>query len=652
MHRLIRVLLPAIVAFTAQAGKWKIENSRLAVTVDSDAGTLSVRDKVARQDWTQAPATPFTNVKTEKRAIAFDTGALRVKLTLSGSEPDLFVEADMVDRATKIENIPFLAPFALDSHDGALLIADYSNGHLYPLDMKPFPRRQFQLGSIDMPWLGVVDLRSGAGYAIVAETPDDCIFEMVTVGANSAPRVVWTPSKGEFRYPRRMFYHFSSRGGYVPLAKRYRTYAKQNGMLVPFSEKLKKNPNIARLFGAPDVWGNPSLKFAQEAKQAGVAKMLIHTSPSVARRTGITPEEMKAINELGYLSSTYDNYTDVFALEPGKQIDETHDRVPENVVLRADGTRMPAWLTWDKKQFMKRCPAVFIPAAKAVIPKDLSIFPYLGRFIDVTTAESLYECFDDNHPLTRTSKRETNVEFLSYVRSLNLVTGGEHGRWWAVPQLDYIEGMMSGGSYSWPAGYLRRPKSKDQEFTEPSGRKLPKWSEYEKWGIGHQGRVPLWELVFHEGIVTTWYWGDSNDFLLEAAPEITPRKDAFNILYGTMPMLWANKQGSWESARDVFLRTYRNTCKLHEAVAGTEMVSHEFVTPDRAVQRTRFSDGTQVIVNFGEAPYKAELGGRSYLLPASGFAVKGPRIEQSLALVNGRPVTTIRAPGFEYTDAK
>jgi hypothetical protein len=31
-----------------------------------------------------------------------------------------------------------------------------------------------------------------------------------------------------------------------------------------------------------------------------------------------------------------------------------------------------------------------------------------------------------------------------------------------------------------------------------------------------------------------------------------------------------------------------------------------------------------------------------------GFAVKGPRIEQSRAMVNGRIVTRIVAPGFEF----
>ncbi len=140
---------------------------------------------------------------------------------------------------------------------------------------------------------------------------------------------------------------------------------------------------------------------------------------------------------------------------------------------------------------------------------------------------------------------------------------------------------MSGGSYSWPAGYLTRPKSKQQEFT--------------------------------------------------------------------IPMMWAGRSGSWPASRGVFLTTYRNTCKLHEAIAGTGTLSHEFVTRDRAVQRTRFSDGTEVVVNFGEKPYAAKVGGRSYLLPQNGFAVKGPKIEESLSLSGGRPVTVIRAGWYQYT---
>jgi hypothetical protein len=45
------------------------------------------------------------------------------------------------------------------------------------------------------------------------------------------------------------------------------------------------------------------------------------------------------------------------------------------------------------------------------------------------------------------------------------------------------------------------------------------------------------------------------------------------------------------------------------------------------------------------------LASREYVLPQNGFAVKGPAIEQSLSLVDGRPVTSIRTATFSFTDA-
>ena len=645
---------------------WLLENALLRVTVDAGSGTLNVLDKSSGQEWRQPPARAgqgepkFRNVREIAGpppgiALEADFGwtagkpnTLLVTITLPGEAADLLIEADMADRDAEVGGFPFLEPLVSDLSEGVLVVADYCNGHAYPLDLDPFPRRWFSASRLAMPWIGVCDLKTGTGYAILIETSDDGYVECrdceIAGRKQVAPRIGWRPSKGKFAYPRRLIYHFAPSGGYVALAKRYREYARGQGLLVSFAEKLKKNPNIGRLFGAPDVWGDAGLDFARQAKAAGVDKMLIHGRSS--------PEAMRAVNELGYLTSEYDNYTDVFPVEPGGEIDSHHDRVPDHVVLKADGKRMTAWLTFDKKrQYMKRCPAFWVPAAKVVVPKVLQTHPFVGRFIDVTTAENLYECYDPKHPLTHGEKRACGGALLGYVRSRGLVVGGEHGIWWGVPHLDYIEGMMSGGYYSWPAGHLKHPKAKDEPFDNPWGGKYGTWEGYATWGIGHEHRVPLWELVFHDCVVSTWYWGDASDWLLEAAPEITPKKDAYNILYGTIPLMWANRDGGWHRDRDVFLRTYRNTCKLHEVVAGTELLAHEFLTPDHAVQRTRFSDGTEVIVNFGEKPHTAELAGRSYVLPQNGFAVKGPRIEQSLSLEEGRAVTAIRTADYLFTDA-
>lgn len=644
-------------------GLWTIENDSLRVIVSPASGLITVRDKVANYDWQQSTPTDssssgprFRRARRLIDGIAFEAdfgqtkgkpNTVNVTMSLADHGSDLVIDASMNDMSTEIDSVPFLDPFVFEETSGVLEVADYSNGHLYPLCIEPFPIRDQDCSRMDMPWVGVSNLKSGFGYAMIIDTSDDARLHYVShkvVDRNyNAPQVVWTGSKGTFAYPRRVIYRFVSKGGYVALAKAFRTYAQSKGMLVTLAEKAKKNPNITRLFGAPDIWGDSSLSFAREAKTAGVEKMLIHGDS--------IPEEIKSINELGYLTSNYDNYTDIEPLKEGQTVDSSHDVIPDSVVLKADGTRQQAWLTWDKKtQYMKRCPSLWVTAAKKVIPSVLNDHPFMGRFIDVTTAEGLYECYDPNHPLTKTAKRKCGVDLLSYVRSQKLVVGGEHGIWWGVPYEDYIEGMMSGGYTSWPAGYLIHPKTKEDKFAGPNGSSYPSWDMYAKFGIGYQYRIPLWEMVFHDCVVSTWYWGDSSDFLMDAAPEVTARKNAFNILYGTMPMMWANDEGSWKKDRKQFMTTYRNTCKLHEDLAGQELLSHEYLTSDLTVQQTHWSDGTQVTVNFGPKYQNVYLGKSIHSLPMNGFAVKGPNIEQFLEYINGKKVTTIRKKGYLFTD--
>jgi len=155
--------------------------------------------------------------------------------------------------------------------------------------------------------------------------------------------------------------------------------------------------------------------------------------------------------------------------------------------------------------------------------------------------------------------------------------------------------------------------------------------------------------VFHDCVVSYWYWGDATDWLHDIAPEVTDKKDALNILYGTPPLIWAQY---WQKHRERCLQTYRNVCKLHEQIGMDEMLSHEFVTEDRAVQRTRFSSGTVVTVNFGEKTYQVADGSRTLTLPQHGFHVKGPRITQWLALVDGSPATFIETPGYAFVSSK
>jgi hypothetical protein len=49
-----------------------------------------------------------------------------------------------------------------------------------------------------------------------------------------------------------------------------------------------------------------------------------------------------------------------------------------------------------------------------------------------------------------------------------------------------------------------------------------------------------------------------------------------------------------------------------------------------------------------ETPQEVRVGGEKFLLSQNGWAVHGPRIQQSLALGDGKPVTKIRTANFSY----
>ncbi len=256
---------------TSQNHEWTLENAKLRVTVDALAGSLAVLDKTCGHEWRQppvaAPTEPkFTEVQSvgkPPKGIRFVAGfgmfgeprtRLTVTVELPDDSADMLVTADMPDRATKIGEIPFLRPLMLDTPDAAVLVSAHCNGHAYPVNYKPFPVPSLLGWRLDMPWVGLCDMKTGLGYMVILETSDDCMVrcDSQAVGNRSivAPQFNWVGSLGAFAYPRRLLYHFTAKGGYVALAKRYRTYVAGQGVLVPFTEKVKKNPNLERLFGA------------------------------------------------------------------------------------------------------------------------------------------------------------------------------------------------------------------------------------------------------------------------------------------------------------------------------------------------------------------------------------------------------------------
>ncbi|OGV67286.1 MAG: hypothetical protein A3K19_30195 [Lentisphaerae bacterium RIFOXYB12_FULL_65_16] len=567
-----------------------------------------------------------------RNAIAYDLSvargqpqplALAVELSLLGDDPVLDVRITCTTGdATRIKTFQHpaaLFPPAPETY--FMATANGCDGRYVPVGDKRFRASRLATYGYDMPWVAVTDGRQG--MVAITMTPADSFIQMQSRCGDEArlgfPGFGWQPSKGTFAVERLGRLVFYDQGGHVKACKIYRGIAREQKLVRTLTEKAKANPDVHKLMGAVDWWGGNGVGFVREAVAAGMTHGLVNGRWS--------PEAMAEMVRLGWLVGEYDNYVDI---DDSPTIDREKAPVAEHAVVKEDGEFMTAWISRDKDMnpthtFMKHCTAKQVECAKVIIPELLKTHPYNARFLDVTPAEGLIECYSTVHPTTRSSDIANRQALCRYVsEEVNLVTGGEHGRFWSAPVLHYHEGMMGGGFYSWPAGYLRDPKDRS-EISQ----------EYLDYGINPANRAPLYELVFHDCVVNYWYWGACSDYLHQVAPELTDRKTAMNILYGTPPMMWVNNHGlRWQvpEERELMLTIYRNVCKLHEVIGMQEMVAHVFLSPDRMVQQTEFADGTVCTVNFGKTPFQVRSKGpdndASIELLENDFHVRGPHVEQ------------------------
>ncbi len=562
-----------------------------------------------------------------------------VQVTTARDADAIELTVDVPDRTVPFQASAFPGPLAADLEQGRICYAPYMDGIDLPQDSPKIHR--WGLGPAhDLPFVGLYDAAKGDGYLLIAETPHDAQFVFQPASAKPGdkrlvPQINWLPELGKFGYTRKARIEFVAAGGYVAMARRYRALARRQGYVKTLLEKQRERPQLARLGGSPDVWAG-DLSWAREAHARGMEQCLLNYTASRAN--------MQAVNDLGWLTSRYDNYADLLEEKDPAKWDAVKGSLDMCYVL-PDGKLMLGWLTWDKKmQYYERSSATAEAAARNYMPKDLEQHPYLARFLDVTTASGLYEDYHPQRTFGRRQDVEHRLALFRYTNSLKLVTGGEHGRFWAVPTMDYFEGMMSGNVYfSWPAGHLLRPEKGREGISQ----------DYYTYGLGGEYRVPLFELVFHDCVVNYWYWGDSTDFLHPLDPKITDRKDALNVLYGTPPMYWINKSGFGrdpEAGWPRLMQSYRHTCRWHREVVNQEMTNHEYLTPDKLVQRTTFSGGFQAVANLATENRTVTVAGREVVLPPDGFVATGPDFVLERRVLDGRTVTRIRSAQYAFVD--
>ena len=571
----------------------------LSATLDTRSLALSVRDLRTGVSWTQRPASDAVLVT---EVVKVDGGIDLTWMDARSARPFHAVwrlEPNLPELTLTItgdgglsQTLAFPPPFVTDR--GTYLVIPMNEGISAPVEDTSFdtPRLVAYGGHGScMAFWAVTDGRSS--QMAIIETPDDAAIRLERSGGLLCVQPEWESQKGQFGYSRRLRYVFLDQGGHVAVCKRYRSYARDHGLLKTLQQKRQINPAVDLLVGAVNVWNwdMDPVQIVRQMKDLGIDRILWSRASS--------PEAIAALNQMaGVLTSRYDIYQDL--MDPkiveqrlvGLHSDWTQAGWPDDLMLDENGQWRKGWQVKGKDGRMYACGVLCdrqaLAYARQRVPLDLQTHAYRCRFIDTTTASPWRECYDPNHPMTRTESRTWKMELLRYMsEDMNLVTGSETGHDAAVPFVHYFEGMLSLGPYRVP----------------DAGRDMLRpWNEVpervEKYQVGHRYRLPLWELVYHDCVAAQWYWGDYNNKL----PALWDKRDLFNILYGTTPMFMFDK-AIWSANQDRFVKSYKAIGPVARAVGYAEMLDHRFLTPDRDVQQTTFANGIVVTVNFGNRPF-------------------------------------------------
>lgn len=608
------------IPFNSFAKYWTIQDKNLQITFNDQSLQLKVLDKRCNKVWEQHPlgsdlSLQRVSQKDNELTLHF-TGKYTFEAQLLLTQNSELKVAVSADANMPMDELSF--PSAFKSPAQHYLLLTDGEGLLLPVNDKNYPLGSgityFCGGGLSMAWMGVTDKDFATGYMAMLETPYDAALRPKRENGAVTFAPVWLSSKEHFSYTRKLTYVFFNKGGYVAQCKRYRDYTWKKNNVVTLRENEKKTPAIAKMIGSVRlyVWDNArQVSFAKDLKQSGIDKALFLWDANHTPYPAIGFDD--SLKALGFATGAYELFTDLHYK------DSTNYFVDPNGPLRFAPTAYPglfnalAARTKDGKTYFNQfghtiCPAAVQPSMVKRIGARLKEFPHEAYFLDVYQANGLFECYSPVHPLTRQQYAEQIVKNFNMVNEkYHQFMGGEWGADFTGSSSIFADGMMTlqrtwWGTESGKKGtiyYTGDWKNNSRPSQMLGIRTAPPL--YMKYSINETIRVPLYELVYHDAIVTTWRWEDGNHH----TPEIWWKKDLFNILYGTAP-LWSLDKNRWEEFKNTFVQSYKNICPWLQQIGYDEMVSHRFVSPDRKVQETTFSSGKKAVVNFGEAPYEFE----------------------------------------------
>ncbi|MCK5861866.1 MAG: hypothetical protein KAH38_05240 [Candidatus Hydrogenedentes bacterium] len=614
--------------FEETDGYWQVAGEKLVLRIDRH--TLAMTVQAFDHDWEFEPGDKFDlNFKRKHcglgdaaviEAASFNTG-YSVGMTLVFSDfPELpgfelsitayLIGTELIfDMAAQESTVPFLNlnwPKAMvtDNSPETLSVIPRMQGMLLPGNWAQAIEAKdlFNSRSFYMPWWG--QIQDGGGVQVIVETTDDAggSYKHPADGPTRiAPR--WYGSLGEFRYQRTLRYIFDAAPSYVSMAKRYRRFVQEHGEFVSLHEKAARTPSLTEVIGRPVIHIGSLYHFVQEAqlfnkeriernhnlqtfdqlreqlltlKKNGLDAAYVHLDgwgfygydnghPDV-----LPPGEIQGgweglkrfadtCSDIGYLFAVHDQYRDYYL-----NAVSFDDRM---TVTRLDGSREEhsVWCGGPQTILSPRFAPEYVRrnhdrfASRGIDVR--------GAYLDVFAVVPLEESFQSATPVTRTECARYRRDCFDLLRARGYVVSSEEPADYLVASLDLVH----------HAPYPTYPNIGGGDACA-----VP---------------VPLFSLVYHDSILIPWSMGEEGGWGI-------PNGDSGRLhcmLNAGLPYL--SPHADTEQIQQTL-----EIAALAEHCTFLEMTRHEFLGEGYRHQKTTYSDGTTVVVDFDSGETAVDYG--------------------------------------------
>ena len=356
----------------------------------------------------------------------------------------------------------------------------------------------------------------------------------------------------------------------------------------------------------PDEWGDGlSVKLLEQFAENGLDRLWLGVD---SWQDGFRhPAAIAKAKELGYLVGPYDSYHSIH--HPNEK--DTWETAQfdlslyaSGAIVNADGTKSRGF----KKKGYHLSPLVAqsyvenrVNGIVAQMPSDFNTW-----FIDCDAYGELYDDYSTSHPATQLDDMNARLARIAWIRdTYNMVVGSEGGAAYSASTLHFAHGMTV-PVIGWGDPDMKSKTSPYYVggYWPPEGpavhiKQVPLKPNYLYHYYDPRFRLPLYQIVFHDSVVTTHHWGSGSLKFKNAIGTLA----LLELLYNVPPLYHLNidefsKHKAW------IKRYYAFFSPLHKQIGGKVMTDFEWLSDDRLVQRTEFGDTVEILANFGTDAFR------------------------------------------------